>query len=162
MTWLPPLHARDIFKVCSLECMPPTSQALYFHSLRVHHKSAPDNTYRGYLLKRNMDFLYIMCLWSLSSLRQISSSARKNSQCKVFLSGCQSSRRLCGSCGCSRKGLLCSIHCKCGNNLSPDITIPILLSKRNISRAAILNLVTNIYFDLLQVVTFGCHLPIKL
>jgi hypothetical protein len=103
MTAISPKHVP-------VERMPPTRRAAYFHSLRVHLQASTWLHLKTVLKKE--EYGYAVEQGSVTAIITDKSAAPPelllNIRCQ-----CKSSTRLCSSCSCSKKGIPCSIHCKC-------------------------------------------------
>lgn len=98
-------------KYVPVERMPPTSRACHFHSLRVHLQVSTWQ-HLGTMLKKE-EFGFNIENGSVVPIVTDIEPAPPHLLQDIRCS-CKSSKRLCVSCNCARKGMACSIHCKCG------------------------------------------------
>ena len=101
--------------------MSPTSRACFYHSLRVHRQV---NTWK------NMETRLPVERYGFNNNNGVISPiiTDKEAGSPEILRGmccsCASKENACTSCGCKKRRMLCSIHCKCGvlcsNPVVPD------------------------------------------
>ena len=92
------------------ERMPPSSRAMFYHSLRVHQQVSTWRYLRTVLNKEEYGYR----VEENSVIPVITDKAPAPAELLVDIRcSCMTSKHLCASCSCSKKGLSCSIHCKC-------------------------------------------------
>ena len=97
-------------KYVPVERMPPTRNACNFHSLRVHHQVSTWRHLKTVLNKEDYGF----CVEGTSVIPKITDIAPAPPTLLVYIRcSCSKSVQLCASCSCSKKGISCSVHCKC-------------------------------------------------
>ena len=97
-------------KYISVERMPPTRNACNFHCLRVHHQVSTWKHLETVLDKEEYGY-YVEGTSVIPKITDMPPAP------PVLLSyircSCSKSVQLCASCSCSKKGISCSVHCKC-------------------------------------------------
>ena len=97
-------------KFVPVERMPPTSRSCYFHSLRVHHQVSTWMNLETVLDKEDYGFKVQdkSVIPIITDMAPTPPELLLNIRCS-----CKTSKTLCASCSCAKKGIFCSIHCKC-------------------------------------------------
>ena len=97
-------------KYVPVERMPPTGRACHFHSLRVHHQVSTWKHLSTVLKKEEYGFNIEngSVVPVITDIEPAPPDLLQDIRCS-----CKSTKRQCVSCSCARKGMPCSIHCKC-------------------------------------------------
>ncbi len=97
-------------KYVPVERMPPTKKACDYHCLRVHHQVSTWQHLETVLEKEEFGFR----VNDNAVVPIITDMAAAPQELLLYIRcSCRTSRQLCASCSCSKKGIACSVHCKC-------------------------------------------------
>ena len=97
-------------KYVSIERMPPTSRAVFYHLLRVHRQI---NTWKYLETKLPLERYGFFYENGVVSPVITDKAAAPPEILRGICCNCQSKDKLCASCGCKKRRIPCSIHCKC-------------------------------------------------